>query len=156
MAKPSKGSSPKRGRPGGFRHHERAPDPASEVDRPLEPKARPGSVTPEHDPNGPPHHRLNRPVGEPNPAADSDPFEPHPEAEDPPPPRAPSRSGTRARRARRAGRLRTGGEPAGQRVGAVAPPRARGRRPGPTRSSAPRPPRGTTSRTRTPPRHSGS
>ena len=67
-------------------HHERPPDPAEEADRPLEPKARPGSVTPEHDPSEPPHHRLNRPVGEPDPAADSDPFEPNPEAEDPPPP----------------------------------------------------------------------
>ena len=86
MAKPTKGSSPKRGRPGGFRHHERAPDPAAESDRPLEPKARPGSVTPERDPGEPPHNRLNRPVGEPDPTADSDPFEPHLEAEDPPPP----------------------------------------------------------------------
>ena len=94
MAKPSKGSAPKRGRPGGFRHHERPADPAAEADRPLEPKARPGPVTGSGGEPGagaeglrsePPHHRLNKPVGEPDPTADSDPYEPHPEAEDPPP-----------------------------------------------------------------------
>jgi len=85
MAKPSKGSSPKRGRPGGFRHHERPPDPASEADRPLEPKARPGDVTVGYERDEHPHHRLNRPIDDPDPAADSDPFEPTPEAEDPPP-----------------------------------------------------------------------
>jgi hypothetical protein len=86
MAKPSKGSAPKRGRPGGFRHHERPADPAAEADRPLEPKARPGDVAPEYSPDDPPHHRLNNPVAEPDPNADSDPYETHPEAEDPPPP----------------------------------------------------------------------
>jgi len=85
MAKPSKGSSPKRGRPGGFRHHERPPDPAEAADRPLEPKERPVPLDPERHRTQPPHHRLNKPVGEPNPAADSDPYEPNPEAEDPPP-----------------------------------------------------------------------
>ncbi|MBA3420874.1 MAG: hypothetical protein H0U12_03110 [Thermoleophilaceae bacterium] len=81
-------SYPKKGRPGGFRHHERPADPAEEADRPLEPKA-----PPEGEPlestgarSVDPHHRLNNPVGEPDPDADSDPYQPHPEAEDPPPP----------------------------------------------------------------------
>ena len=95
MAKPSKGSAPKRGRPGGFRHHERPADPAAESDRPLEPKARHGTVTSRGRepgagstgvPADPPHLSLITPVGEPAPLAASDPFEPHPEAEDPPPP----------------------------------------------------------------------
>ena len=87
MAKPSKGSSPKRGRPGGFRHHERPADPAAEVDRPLEPKAPTEAPNPSTgDRATDPHHRLNNPVGEPDPAADSDPYQPVPEAEDPPPP----------------------------------------------------------------------
>lgn len=86
MTRSSKGSSPKRGRPGGFRHHERPADPAAEVDRPLEPKARPGDVAPEYDPDESPHHRMNRPVGEPDPTADSDPFDPDLDAADPPPP----------------------------------------------------------------------
>lgn len=86
MAKPSKGSAPKRGRPGGYRHHERPADPAAEVDRPLEPKAPPGEVEPDYNHNQDPHHRLNKPVTDPDPTADSDPYEPFPEAEDPPPP----------------------------------------------------------------------
>jgi hypothetical protein len=85
MAASSKGSSSKKGKPGGFGHHERPADPAAEADRPLEPKARPGGVEPERAPDEAPHHRLNKPVGEPDPTADSDPYEPNPEAEDPPP-----------------------------------------------------------------------
>lgn len=87
-------SYPKKGRPGGFRHHERAPDPAEDSNRPLEPKARPHDVSGEEgeseaDPGDvgsePPHRRLNHPVGEPDPAADSDPYDPDRDAEDPPP-----------------------------------------------------------------------
>lgn len=88
-------ASTKKGRPGGFRHHERPADPAEEADRPLEPKARPRPVTGEGGEPGagteglrsePPHHRLNHPVGEPDPTTDSDPYDPDPEAADPPPP----------------------------------------------------------------------
>jgi hypothetical protein len=63
------------------RHYERAADPAESADRPLEPKSaqrelaetdepEPGTDPAEHDP----HHALNTPVGEPDPAADSDPY----------------------------------------------------------------------------------
>jgi hypothetical protein len=75
------------------RHHERPPDPVEASDRPLEDKApherpEPG---PEHAPGSgeppegghDPHHALNQPVGEPDPTADSDPYEPE---EDEPPP----------------------------------------------------------------------
>ena len=71
------------------------PEQIDEANRPLEPKSRPGPVSGEgRDPGEgtagqreePPHHRLNNPVGDPDPTADSDPFEPHPEAGDPPPP----------------------------------------------------------------------
>jgi hypothetical protein len=79
-------SPPPKGRPAGFRHHERPADPAQESDRPLEPKARPGDPDVEHPPDEDPHHRLNNPVGDPDRTADSDPFEPDPEAADPPPP----------------------------------------------------------------------
>ena len=78
-------SNSKKGRPGGFRHHERPADPAEVADRPLEPKERPEPADPEERRSEAPHHRLNKPVGEPNPTADSDPYEPNPEAEDPPP-----------------------------------------------------------------------
>ncbi len=78
-------SNSKKGRPGGFRHHERPADPAEVADRPLEPKERPEPVDPEERRSESPHHRLNKQISEPNPAADSDPYEPHPEAEDPPP-----------------------------------------------------------------------
>ncbi|HET9102474.1 MAG TPA: hypothetical protein VFN55_03910 [Solirubrobacteraceae bacterium] len=60
------------------RHHERDPDPAEAADRPLEPRAPadPLNATEEDalQPPGDPHHRLNTPVGEPDPAADSDPY----------------------------------------------------------------------------------
>jgi hypothetical protein len=71
------------------------PDDPQAVNRPLEPKSRPGPVGQEGREPGegteglreePPHHRLNNPVGEPDPTSDSDPYEPHPEAGDPPPP----------------------------------------------------------------------
>ena len=65
-------------------HHERPPDPAEAADRPLEDKERhdgadPGPV---HEPGAgvppdldrDPHHSLNRPVGEPDETADSDPY----------------------------------------------------------------------------------
>jgi hypothetical protein len=61
--------------------HERPPDPAEAADRPLEPKTK----RPE-EPGDDPHHSLNKPLGEPDATADSDPYEPHPEDEDPPPP----------------------------------------------------------------------
>jgi hypothetical protein len=64
-------------------HNERPPDPAEAADRPLERKERdqadpgpvhePGAgVPPKHDHD--PHHALNRPVGEPDETADSDPY----------------------------------------------------------------------------------
>jgi hypothetical protein len=53
-----------------LRQHQRPADPVEESDRPLEDKA-PDAPEPERDP----HHRLNRPVGEPDPTADSDPYE---------------------------------------------------------------------------------
>jgi len=63
------------------RHYERAADPAESADRPLEPKSPPHDLS-ETDEPGPatdpdaqdPHHALNTPVGEPDPAADSDPY----------------------------------------------------------------------------------
>ena len=79
-------SNAKKGRPGGFRHHERPPDPAEVADRPLEPKERPAPLDPDDLRSQAPHHRLNKPIdGGPNPTADSDPYEPNPEAEEPPP-----------------------------------------------------------------------
>jgi hypothetical protein len=70
------------------RHYERAPDPAESSDRPLEPKSPPHELSdtdqpgPTTDPDAQdPHHALNTPVGEPDPAADSDPYR-QPTAED--------------------------------------------------------------------------
>jgi hypothetical protein len=62
--------------------HQRPPDPAEAADKPLEPKTREGEVPAGADP----HHALNNPVGEPDPSADSDPFDPEAEEADPPPP----------------------------------------------------------------------
>jgi hypothetical protein len=62
------------------RIHERAADPAEAANRPLEPKASDEPLAPRDEPApGPidgrdPHHRLNTPVGEPDPVADSDPY----------------------------------------------------------------------------------
>jgi hypothetical protein len=62
------------------RIHERAANPAEAANRPLEPKA-PGDELLETDgPTDPtdrehdPHHRLNTPVGDVDPDADSDPY----------------------------------------------------------------------------------
>jgi hypothetical protein len=52
-------------------HNERPPDPAEAADRPLERKDRPSEPP---DPDRDPHHVLNRPVGEPDETADSDPY----------------------------------------------------------------------------------
>jgi hypothetical protein len=60
--------------------YERAADPAEAADRPLEAKSSSEellardepSPAPEHEP----HHRLNAPVGNPDPEADSDPYRP--------------------------------------------------------------------------------
>jgi len=61
--------------------HQRPADPQDEADRPLEAKDRPP------EPGRDPHDALNRPVGEPDPAATSDPFDPEPESQgDTPPP----------------------------------------------------------------------
>ena len=62
--------------------HQRPPDPAEASNKPLEPKTRHSEPEEGRDP----HHALNNPVGDPDPTADSDPFEPHPEEADPPPP----------------------------------------------------------------------
>jgi hypothetical protein len=62
------------------RHYERAADPAEAADRPLEPKSEPREFADRDRPEDEsrrdedPHHALNTPVGEPDPAADSDPY----------------------------------------------------------------------------------
>lgn len=64
--------------------YERSADPAEAANRPLEPKSRPHELAerdePGEGPGGPrpdpPHHSLNTPIGEPDPAADSDPYQP--------------------------------------------------------------------------------
>lgn len=62
------------------RIHERAADPAEAANRPLEPKASDEPLVPRDEPApGPPdehdpHHRLNTPVRDPDPVADSDPY----------------------------------------------------------------------------------
>lgn len=64
------------------RIHERAPDPAEAANRPLEPRASDEPLVSRDEPApGPPeepdpHHRLNTPVREPDPSADSDPYRP--------------------------------------------------------------------------------
>jgi hypothetical protein len=57
--------------------HQRPYDAQEAADRPLEAKDRP----PIEDPNRDPHAALNNPVGEPDPAATSDPFDPDPESQ---------------------------------------------------------------------------
>jgi hypothetical protein len=72
--------NPSTGRKGSTeRIHERASDPAETANRPLEPKSSQEPLAQRDEPtDGPreedPHHRLNVPVGEPDPAADSDPY----------------------------------------------------------------------------------
>ena len=60
------------------RIYERAPDPAEAAGLPLVPKAPGDELLPRDEPgqlpDEPPHHRLNTPVGEPHPDADSDPY----------------------------------------------------------------------------------
>lgn len=62
------------------RIYERASDPAETADRPLEPKASEEPLAPRDEPapraasQPDPHHRLNTPVGDPDPTADSDPY----------------------------------------------------------------------------------
>lgn len=62
------------------RVHERAADPADTADRPLEPRSSQEELhetdTPQEVGSAPrdPHHRLNTPVGEVDPTADSDPY----------------------------------------------------------------------------------
>jgi hypothetical protein len=62
------------------RIHERSPDPAEAANRPLEPKSSQGPLASRDEPapatpeQPDPHHRLNTPVGEPDPTADSDPY----------------------------------------------------------------------------------
>lgn len=70
------------------RIHERAADPAEAANRPLEPKSSQqplaGEDIPEDVPDlggNDPHHMLNTPVGDVDPAADSDPYR-HPTADD--------------------------------------------------------------------------
>ena len=62
------------------RIYERAPDPAEAADRPLEPKSSSEELSardePRPDSGQDPHHRLNSPVGDPDPNADSDPYRP--------------------------------------------------------------------------------
>jgi hypothetical protein len=56
------------------RIHERAADPAEAANRPLEPKS--GGLPGTGEVSESPHHVLNTAVGEPDPAADSDPYRP--------------------------------------------------------------------------------
>ena len=61
------------------RIYERAADPAEAVNRPLEPKNPHDKLKPTDTPDPrpadeDPHHRLNNPIGEPDPGADSDPY----------------------------------------------------------------------------------
>lgn len=62
------------------RVYERASDPAEAADRPLEPKSSSEELSPRDEPRPDtgqdPHHRLNSPVGTPDPDADSDPYRP--------------------------------------------------------------------------------
>jgi hypothetical protein len=62
------------------RVYERASDPAEAADRPLEPKSSSEELSerdePHPHPDQDPHHRLNNPVGTPDPDADSDPYRP--------------------------------------------------------------------------------
>ena len=64
--------------------HQRAPDPAEEADKPLEPKSPADGARPNE--GATPYSRLNNPVGEPDPTADSDPYEPNRDLSDPVPP----------------------------------------------------------------------
>lgn len=62
------------------RIYERASDPAEAADRPLEPKGSEETLAARDEPapeaaaQPDPHHRLNTPVGQPNPVSDSDPY----------------------------------------------------------------------------------
>jgi hypothetical protein len=62
------------------RIYERASDPAEAADRTLEPKSSSEELSARDEPrrasDQDPHHRLNHPVGTPDPNADSDPYEP--------------------------------------------------------------------------------
>jgi hypothetical protein len=63
--------------------HQRSPDPQEGANRPLEAKDRPSSTEPGRDP----HESLNNPVGDPDPNATADPYDPDPESQgDTPPP----------------------------------------------------------------------
>ena len=57
--------------------NQREPDPQDTADRPLAAKDRPPNTDPDRDP----HATLNNPVGEPDEAATSDPYDPDPEAQ---------------------------------------------------------------------------
>jgi hypothetical protein len=57
--------------------HQRAWDPQETEDRPLEAKDEPRTAEPGRDP----HAALNHPVGEPDPAATADPYDPYPESQ---------------------------------------------------------------------------
>ena len=57
--------------------HQRPADPQDESDKPLTAKDRPPVTDPDRDP----HAALNNPVGEPDDAATSDPYDPDPEAQ---------------------------------------------------------------------------
>jgi hypothetical protein len=66
------------------RVHQRPPDPAEAADRPLEPKESADVHWPSEPPKDP-HHALNNPVDEPDPTADSDPYEAEIEPDGEPP-----------------------------------------------------------------------
>lgn len=62
------------------RVYERASDPAEAADRALEPKSSSEELSardePDAHPDQDPHHRLNNPVGTPDPDSDADPYQP--------------------------------------------------------------------------------
>jgi hypothetical protein len=69
------------GHPRRERIYERASDPAEEADRPLEPKSSHEPLSERDEPHpgdaeADPHDRLNTPIGEIDPEADSDPYLP--------------------------------------------------------------------------------
>jgi hypothetical protein len=67
------------------RVHERAPEPADAANRPLEPKSPHEPLLQDDQPHprdDDPHRRLNTPVGEPDPTADSDPYRPQTDEDD--------------------------------------------------------------------------
>jgi hypothetical protein len=82
MPEPHPQSSTQRGRE---RVYERASDPAEGADRPLEPKSSHEPLARDDQPHprdADPHDRLNTPIGDVDPDADSDPYRPETDEDD--------------------------------------------------------------------------